>query len=80
MKARNTIDTKSLPMEITLQFLKRHSDAFVAWEILSRAANDDIYEIPADHFVEICGRDEVWINNTISNARSRIKSNMLKSQ
>lgn len=67
-------------MEITLQFLKKHSDAFVSWEILNRAAMDDIYEIPPELFVELFGRDEVWLNNTISNARNRIKSNMLKSR
>ena len=67
-------------MEITLRFLKKHSNAFVSWEILNRASTGDIYEIPPEHFVEILGRDEVWLNNTISNARNRIKSNMLKSR
>jgi len=67
-------------MEITLQFLKKHSEAFVGWELLNRAANDDIYEIPPEHLVDILGRDEVWLNNTISNARNRIKNNVLKSR
>jgi hypothetical protein len=66
-------------MEITLQFLKKHSNAFVCWELLNRASNDEIYEIPSDHFVDILGRDEGWLNNTISNARNRIKIDMLKS-
>jgi hypothetical protein len=36
-------------------------------------------EIPCDILIEILGRDEVWFNNTISNARNRIKRNMLES-
>ena len=79
MKEWTTIDTKSWSMDITLQYLKRHSTAFASWEILNRAANNRIDEVPADIFIDILGRDEVWLNNTISNARNRIKRNMLKS-
>lgn len=66
-------------MDITLQFLKKHSAAYSAWEILNRAANNRMEEIPCDILIEILGRDEVWFNNTISNARNRIKRNMLES-
>ena len=78
--AKSIIDIKKSETDITLEFIKKHSDAFVAWEILYRAYSDQIHEVPVDELIDLAGRDVVWYHNVINNARSRIKRNMLKSR
>jgi|TARA_R100000081_G_scaffold63494_2_gene32239 hypothetical protein len=78
--AKSIIDIKKSETDITLEFIKKHSDAFVAWEILYRAYSDQIHEVPVDELIDLAGRDVVWYHNVINNARNRIKRNMLKSR
>ena len=78
--AKSITDIKKCETDITLEFIKKHSDAFVAWEILYRAYSDQIHEVPVDELIDLAGRDVVWYHNVINNARNRIKRNMLKSR
>lgn len=54
------------------KFVSKHTDAFVQWEMLSRADNDDFSEIPLEDFLDMIARDNLWYTTFLNNIKIRL--------
>jgi len=55
------------------KFASRHSQAYIEWEMLSRADSDDIYEIPLWDFLDMISRDYQWYTTFLNNIKVRLQ-------
>tara|TARA_E500000305_G_C3834530_1_gene148879 strand:- start:244 stop:456 length:213 start_codon:yes stop_codon:yes gene_type:complete len=55
------------------KFVSRHSQAYIEWEMLSRADSDDVYEIPLCDFLDMISRDYQWYTTFLNNIKVRLR-------
>lgn len=67
--SENSLDPKQKEFR---KFVSKHTDAFVQWEMLSRADDEDFTEIPIEDFLDMIARDSIWYTTFLNNIKVRL--------